>query len=187
MNNLKLLDQSAHTLPKPAILLRELWWVLYLHQSYEAWAEHQLQDFIKGVDYTEIPLPGNTINPNFKDHAVSIEVAKCIALQTGTAKGRLCRDRLAELDTPKCSKPVSSQESMSAPARYYTVMAYADLKRITIGLTAINRIAGKANSLSLNYGLDVRQLYEPRFGMVNAYQERVLDEIIINELNGVWG
>ena len=90
MKELKLLEQSKHTLAKPAIVLRDLWKGLELVDKYGDWSKTWLSKFEQDIDFTIIRLEPN--NPNGgrppEDHAVTIETAKHIALMSDTAKGK---------------------------------------------------------------------------------------------------
>ena len=106
--NLILLDNNSNPLSKPAIILRDLWKALEISKKYTDWCNTQLEDFTQGIDFTDVHLRVNINNVALHDHAVTIEVAKHIALMSRTDKGKQYRQKLIELEestlTPKIPK-----------------------------------------------------------------------------------
>lgn len=107
--NLILLNAESNPLTKPAIILRDLWKALELKERYQEWSSRQLEDFTQGIDFKEVQVNLHQGNGTFlSDHAVTIEVAKHIALMSRTENGKRYRQKLIELEestnTPKIPK-----------------------------------------------------------------------------------
>ena len=78
-----LLNSENNPLSKPAIILRDLWKALESGEPYVRWSSRQLGDFLQGVDFIGIDINVNPTNGVIiNDHAVTIEVAKHIALMS---------------------------------------------------------------------------------------------------------
>ena len=98
MLEITILDQTKHSLNKPAIILRDMWKALELVDKYADWWPRQLDMYEQGVDFVEVNINVNINNVPLKDHAVTLEVAKHIALMSRTAKGKEYRQKLIELE-----------------------------------------------------------------------------------------
>lgn len=115
--NITILDQSKHTLHKPALILRDLWRDLELTEKYAEWFLRQLTEFAQDVDYVRVQVYLNpTNNLPITDVAVTLETAKHIALMSRTAKGREYRQRLIELEAQMFS--CTSQPQFNLPTTY---------------------------------------------------------------------
>lgn len=54
--NITILDQSKHTLRKPALILRDLWRDLELSEQYSKWFQRQLIEFTQGADFVRVEI-----------------------------------------------------------------------------------------------------------------------------------
>lgn len=115
--NITILDQSKHTLRKPALILRDLWRDLELSEQYSKWFQRQLTEFAQDVDFVRVEVYLNpTNNLPIDDIAVTLETAKHIALMSRTAKGRAYRQRLIEFEAQMFS--CAPQPQFNLPTTY---------------------------------------------------------------------
>ena len=115
--NIVILDQSKHTLNKPALILRDLWRDLELSEQYSHWFQRQLTEFAQDVDFVRVEVYLNpTNNLPIADIAVTLETAKHIALMSRTAKGREYRQRLISLEERMFSS--APQPQFNLPTTY---------------------------------------------------------------------
>ena len=123
--NITILDQSKHTLRKPALILRDLWRDLELSEQYSKWFQRQLTEFAQGVDFVRVEVYLNpTNNLPIDDIAVTLETAKHIALMSRTSKGREYRQRLIELEAQMFS--FTPQPIMRMPTHAEAMRGWAD-------------------------------------------------------------
>jgi hypothetical protein len=79
----------------------------------------------------------------------------------------------------------SQQQAYSSGLGYFTVLGYHTFKEIgPLSLTDAASYGKKTSALSKSMGITVDKVKDPRFGMVNAYHESVLDEIILKKKIG---
>lgn len=77
------------------------------------------------------------------------------------------------------AKQVAFEEGLS----YFTIVGYAAYKGFTVDLSMAKSLGKKASKLSASKGVPVDRTKDPRFGMVNSYHERILDEVVNKEMN----
>ena len=65
---------------------------------------------------------------------------------------------------------------------YFTVLGYCAYKGITIDLTAAKALGKSAAAASKVKDIPVDRVRDARFGMVNAYHESILDELVAESL-----
>lgn len=80
-----------------------------------------------------------------------------------------------EEDVKKIS---AKKESLSEGISYFTILAYASYKGITVDLTAAKDLGKRATALSKEQGMPIDRVKDPRFGYVNSYHESILDSMI---------
>lgn len=65
---------------------------------------------------------------------------------------------------------------------YFTIVGYATLHNIQVGLHMAARLGGKASRLCGVYGYMTEEVPDPRFGKVKSYPRSVLDEVFTSEV-----
>ena len=65
---------------------------------------------------------------------------------------------------------------------YFTIVGYATLHKIQVGLHMAARLGGKAARLCSVYGYMTEEVPDPRFGKVKSYPRSVLDEVFASEV-----
>lgn len=83
-------------------------------------------------------------------------------------------DRLKRVE----SKQTAFEEGLS----YFTVLGYAAYRGITVDLSMAQKIGKDASRLSKEKDVPIDRTKDARFGMVNSYHEKILDEIIASML-----
>lgn len=86
--------------------------------------------------------------------------------------------RQAEAIAKITAKQTAFEEGLS----YFTVLGYAAYRGITIDLSLAQKIGKDASALSKEKDIPIDRTKDVRFGMVNSYHEKVLDEVIAGML-----
>ena len=63
------------------------------------------------------------------------------------------------------------------PENCYTIAGYASLRGKRIDVSRANMLGRKAAKLSKEYGYEISQTHDPRFGSVNVYHADILKEV----------
>ena len=63
------------------------------------------------------------------------------------------------------------------PENCYTIAGYASLRGKRVDVNRANMLGRKAAKLSKEYGYEISQTHDPRFGSVNVYHEDILKEL----------
>lgn len=61
---------------------------------------------------------------------------------------------------------------------YFSILGYFRLKGVNVSLAEALRLGRKASKLSMQQGVPVDTVKDPRFGKVNAYSEHILDQLL---------
>jgi len=90
-----------------SIVLRELYGELEIKQEYAKWSKRQLKVFLENQDFTSFDTlvkreKGSSIR---KDHAITLDTAKHIALMSRAKKGKEYRDRLIKMEKKSREQP----------------------------------------------------------------------------------
>lgn len=96
-----------------------------------------------------------------------LSLEKLIELEERTVKNE---EAIAKIT----AKQTAFEEGLS----YFTVLGYGAYKGITIDLSTAQKIGREAAKLSKEKGVPIDRTKDARFGMVNNYHERVLDEVV---------
>jgi anti-repressor protein len=100
-----------------SIILRDLWKALELVEKYSEWASRWIAKYTQGVDYIEVQVNRNFNNVLLKDYAITIEMAKNVALMSDTAKGQEYRTLLIQLESKvKANIPTTFAEALRLAA-----------------------------------------------------------------------
>ncbi|MEB5628433.1 phage antirepressor KilAC domain-containing protein [Staphylococcus capitis] len=112
MNDIKdLIEIKENENGEIAISARQLYDELGLTRRFSAWAEQNFKRFVKDKDYTSV-LTSTVVNNGAKrqlqDYALSLDMAKHIALMSGTDKGYEIRDYFIEVEKAYRNNPIQN-------------------------------------------------------------------------------
>ncbi len=62
-------------------------------------------------------------------------------------------------------------------ADYFTIVGYATLNKVKVGLHLAAKLGGKAKRICKLHGYQTEQIPDPRFGKVNMYPKSVLQQV----------
>lgn len=79
-------------------------------------------------------------------------------------------------------KITAKQTAFEEGLSYFTVLGYAAYRGITVDLSMAQKIGKEASRLSKEKDMPIDRTKDARFGMVNSYHEKILDEIIASML-----
>lgn len=141
------------------------------------------------------------------EYALSIDAAKELSMVEGNANGKqarqyfmACEKKLKEIAKPMSTldilemniKQLREQESrvnnlekkveaIEAKSQttpdYFTIIGYATLNGIKIGLHTAAKLGKKAQSICYKNGYTIEKIPDPRFGRVGSYPKIVLDQV----------
>lgn len=159
---------------------------------------------LEGVDYQTLTL---SVNGNeTKDFALCIDFAKKLSMMARTEKGEIARKyfleceekykteiiayqndpfiqlRVSQIDQQKKINELESKVHLieaktTTRPDYFSVMGYAILNEITIGLHLAASIGRKASSICKTKGYPMDEVPDPRFGRVKLYPQLVLQQV----------
>lgn len=97
---LKVTENSQH---QQVVSARELYRGLGLRKRFSSWIEQNFEGFEEGSDYTTVPqgtvvVSGNGTQRRYDDYALSIDMAKNLALMSKTARGAMYRAYLIDVE-----------------------------------------------------------------------------------------
>lgn len=161
---------------------------------------------LEGEDYIQLVLSTRTI-----DFALSIDFAKKLSMMARTEAGEKIRQYFIEVEkrAKEIAKPlttldfleynlklmreqeqrVSAIESkvLAIEAKtatrpdYYTIIGYATINNLSIGLQIASKIGGKAARICKSNGYLMDEVPDPRFGRVRSYPKFVLEQVFNDE------
>lgn len=79
-------------------------------------------------------------------------------------------------------QPVAKKPALSPkkePKYYYSVVGYAALKDVFLGIKKAAELGRKASALCRAKGIKIEEIPDPRFGRVKTYPESVLKEVFV--------
>ena len=168
--------------------------------------------FKEGVDYESLNIfvkreIGGTKRT---DYALSLDCAKHIAMIQRNKKGMEAREYFIDFEKKHRSQPLSTmdilelsikklreQEAKLAEVKedikelkattqtrpnYFTVVGYASLNGISVGLHLAARVGRKCSTICKSLGYDIESIPDPRFGRVNMYPKDVLEDVFTEEV-----
>jgi phage anti-repressor protein len=197
---------------KQAVSARELYNFLEVKTEFARWCSRMFEyGFEEGRDFSSFLTKTLNGRPSI-DYILSIDTAKEISMIQRSEKGKIarqyfleCEKKLMEqrkpmsiLDTLEMSiKQLREQEQklqviesditeLKAITKtrpdYFTVVGYATLNKMSIGLQLASRVGQKAAMYCKRNGLLTEEIPDPRFGKVRMYPKEVLDEIFSMEI-----
>lgn len=160
------------------------------------------QDFEVFHNFIENPNGGRPL----LEYALTLDCAKEIAMVEGNTKGKQARRyfiefeknhknsllafqndpfiqlRMGQIEQQQQIKELESKVSLieaqnTTRPDYFSVMGYAVLNKITIGLHLAASIGRKASSICKAKGYPTDEVPDPRFGRVKLYPTKVLQQV----------
>lgn len=167
---------------------------------------------IEGQDFIIVSPNGEAKRggQNAIEYGLTFDAAKELAMVEGNAKGKEARQYFIEMEkrakTPqtqaemllmavqnlvqqeKAVKELDNRltrlEAKSATRpEYMTVMGYAIIKKVQVGLTLAATIGRKACKICKDNGYEIEKIKDPRFGLVGSYPEIVLEQVFNETIN----
>jgi phage anti-repressor protein len=197
---------------KQAVSARELHGFLGVDTIFANWIKRMFEyGFDEGKDFIPI-LEKNPRGRPSADYALSLNCAKEIAMIQRTPKGKqareyfiACEEKLREVSKPLSTidilklsiQKLEEQEAALAEVRsdikelrattqtrpdYFTVVGYASLNGISVGLHLAARVGRKCSTICKSLGYDIESIPDPRFGRVNMYPKDVLEDVFTEEV-----
>jgi len=144
------------------------------------------------------------------EYALTIDAAKELSMVEGNAKGKQARQYFIETEKKyqQAIATLSTLDMIEMGLRqarehelringidrrmleieartqtnpeYYTVVGYATLNNMSIGLKVAANLGKKATKMCREHGYQIEDLPDPRFGRVHTYPKKVL-EYVFNE------
>lgn len=75
----------------------------------------------------------------------------------------------------------AKQQSIEEGFKFFTVLAWAKLNDLVIGLESAQKIGKRAAAISRERAIPIDRVRDPRFGQVNAYHESIIQEAFAEE------
>lgn len=192
---------------KQAVSARELHSYLESKQDFSNWIKNRINKygFIENQDFQRfdkiIETGGRLI-----EYALSIDCAKEISMVEGNEKGKQARRyfidvekshknnlttfyndpfiqlRMNQIQQQQQIQALESKVNMieaktTTRPDYFSVMGYAVVKGVTVGLRIAASIGKKASSICKKNGFPTDEVPDPRFGRVKLYPSSVLDKV----------
>ena len=83
------------------------------------------------------------------------------------------KSRLSDIETDVLELKAATQTRPD----YYTIVGYATLHKVKIGLQMAAKLGGKASRLCREHGYPTEEIPDPRFGKVKMYPKSVLQTV----------
>lgn len=191
---------------KKAVSARELYEKLgYDSSQWARWHKKNItenQFAIENEDYAQLDIMSRTI-----DFALSIDFAKKLSMMARTEAGEKIRDYFIEVEkkAKELTKPLSLLDMVEISIKqhrenekrmelieskvleieaktltrpeYFTIVGYATLNKIQVGLHLASKLGQKASRICKMEGFPMDEIPDPRFGRVKAYPKMVLQQV----------
>jgi anti-repressor protein len=183
---------------------RELHEFLESKRQYADWIKDRLDGFIEGVDFTVHKFVNGKATQI--DYHITIETAKHLSMIERNEQGKKIRQYFIEVEK-KANRPLTDIEMLerqlmimkqqakeieeikanvkqieaqieTSQKDFYTVAGYCSLRGLKVDISKANMIGRKATKLSNEYGYEIGQASDPRFGKVNTYHLDILSQVI---------
>lgn len=202
-----LIKISATEQGSQAVSAKELYEFLEIKRDFSNWCKGMFEyGFEEGKDFTPILVKSTGGRPSI-DYALTLDTAKEIAMLQRTDKGKQarqyfieCEKQLKENQTPASIEDVLIQQlqltkmlrleqeqikdrllmveaKTTTRPEYFTIMGFAILKGVKVGLSMAAQLGRKAKDLCNQRGYQVEKITDPRFGQVGCYPKDVLEEV----------
>ncbi|RLJ33877.1 phage anti-repressor protein [Chryseobacterium sp. 7] len=190
-----------------AVSARELHSYLESKQDFSNWIKNRINKygFIENQDFQRfdkiIETGGRLI-----EYALTIDCAKELSMVEGNEKGKEARKyfidvekahnnnlatfyndpfiqlRMSQIQQQQQIQALESKVNMieaktTTRPDYFSVMGYAIMNKVTVGLRMAASIGKKASSICKKNGFPTDEVPDPRFGRVKLYPSSVLDKI----------
>lgn len=192
---------------KQVVSARELYDFLEVGRDFTTWCKKMFDyGFEEDRDFTPV-LGKSTGGRPSVDYALTLNCAKEIAMIQRTPQGKqareyfiACEKKLYEIAQPLSTldmlelsiKQLRAQEQrvnaiendvleLKAATQtrpdYFTIVGYATLNKMKIGLQLAARLGGKASRLCKQHGYQTEEIPDPRFGKVKMYPKSILQQV----------
>lgn len=141
------------------------------------------------------------------DYALTLDCAKEIAMIQRTPQGKQAREYFiaCEKKLQEIAKPLSTLDMLELSIKqlraqeqrvnaiendvlelkaatqtrsdYFTIVGYATLNKMKVGLQLAAKLGGKASRLCKQYGYQIEEIPDPRFGKVKMYPKSILQQV----------
>jgi phage anti-repressor protein len=192
---------------KQAVSARELYDFLEVGTEFAKWCTRMFDyGFEEDKDFTPILTKSTGGRPSV-DYALTLDCAKEIAMIQRTPQGKqareyfiTCEKKLREIAKPLSTldmlemsiKQLRAQEqkltaiendvlelkaATQTRSDYFTIVGYATLNKMKVGLQLAAKLGGKASRLCREYGYQTEEIPDPRFGKVKMYPKSILQQV----------
>jgi phage anti-repressor protein len=164
--------------------------------------------FEENVDYVGCMFSCTLAKQELKDHQLTLDMAKEIAMLQRSEKGKQARKYFIECENKLTTKPqlsmaeylVAQAQQMlkieleqtelknrlaiveakqtNSPTDFYSVVAWCNLRHKKVTLREAQIYGRACSNLSSKLGVQTCSTPDPRFGIVKTYHADVLDEIV---------
>jgi anti-repressor protein len=195
-----------------AVSARELYDFLEVRRDYSTWCKQMFEyGFEEEKDFSPILVKSQMGRPSI-DYALTLDCAKEIAMIQRTPKGKQAREYFitCEKRLREASKPLSTLDMLELSIKqlrdqelkltaietdvrelkaatqvqsdYFTIVGYATLNNIRLGLQAAAKLGNKASRICREFGYQTEEMPDPRFGRVKLYPKSVLQRVFTDPL-----
>ena len=192
---------------KQAVSAKELYEFLEVKSNFTTWTARMFEyGFEEDKDFIPI-LEKSTGGRPSVDYALTLDCAKEIAMIQRTPQGKqareyfiACEKKLREIAKPLSTldmlelsiKQLRAQEqrvtaiendvlelkaATQTRSDYFTIVGYATLNKVKVGLQLAAKLGGKASRLCREYGYQTEEIPDPRFGKVKMYPKSILQQV----------
>jgi anti-repressor protein len=209
----ELINITTNSQGDKVVSARDLYEFLEIRRDFTTWCKRMFEyGFTEDVDYTRTGESVNQYVTRF-DYALTLDTAKEIAMLQRSEKGKQARQYFIECEKKlrEVIKTLSVEEMIIAQAQsvievkskvaelekrqnlleaqtktipdYFTVVGYASLNKIQVGLQLAAKLGSMASRLCKNQGINMGELPDPRFGKVKTYPTSILEQVFQSAIN----
>ncbi|MGY0426398.1 MAG: antA/AntB antirepressor family protein [Polaribacter sp.] len=175
---------------------RELHQFLESKRDFSNWISTKIEKygFIKDEDFTTILLKSTKGRPK-KEYAISIGMAKELAMLENNAKGKQARKyfieceknanelqtQVLEYQTKELKQIRQTVIEIQAENRrivdYFSIVGYARIIKQSVPIRDASILGRKASKLCKANNIRIEKIQDPRFGYINAYSVAILKQV----------
>lgn len=175
---------------------RELHHFLESKRDFSNWISTKIikYGFIKDEDFTTILLKNTKGRPK-KEYAISIGMAKELAMLENNTKGKQARKyfiecekkanelqtQVLEYQTKELKQIRQTVIEIQAENRrivdYFSIVGYARIIKQSVPIRDASMLGRKASKLCKANSIRIEQIQDPRFGYINAYPVAILKQV----------
>lgn len=164
-------------------------------------------DLVENQDYVRFTQKGEANNATLIEYALTLDAAKELSMVEGNTKGKQARKYFIEVEKKarELAKPMSTLDILEMNIKqlreqesrvnnlekkmevieaktqttpdYFTIIGYAMLNKVQIGLQTAARLGIKAAKICRDKGYRMDEVPDPRFGRVRSYPKTVLEQV----------